>query len=52
MGEFAVILTETWNIMNIEFQVFGHTVSFSQVFAYTTVGSILLSMVWEVFFDG
>ena len=51
MDEFAVFMTEAWNIMNIPFQIYGHTISFFQVFAYTTVGGILMWMIWEVF-DG
>ena len=49
MSEFALFLTETWNIMNIQFQIFGYTVSFSQVFIYIQVAGLLLWMVGEVF---
>lgn len=52
MDDFAVIITTVWNILNLPFNLFGYTISFWQVFSYTTVGSILLWMVWEVFFDG
>lgn len=50
MDVFAYIMTEAWNgIINRPFEIFGFTVSFAQVFAYTTVGGILLWMVREIF---
>ena len=50
MGDFAQLLTYVWNILNIPFDLYGYEISFFQVFAYTAVGSILMWMVWEVFF--
>ena len=50
LNAFAFILTETWNeVINRPFILAGHTISFAQVFIYTTVGGILLWMVSEVF---
>ena len=50
LDAFAFILTETWNeIISRPFVIAGHTLSFSQVFIYTTVAGILLWMVGEVF---
>ena len=46
---FAFFLTEAWNLLNYPFELYGYQLSFFQVFAYTTVGGILLWMVWEVF---
>lgn len=52
MSELAYLLCEVWNLFHVEFDLFGHTLSFAQVFAFTIVGDILLSMVWEVFSGG
>ena len=50
IGIFGYILTEAWNeVLNRPFQIAGYTVSFSQVFAYTVVGGILIWMVREIF---
>ena len=50
LDAFAFILTETWNeIISRPFVIAGHTLSFSQVFIYTTVAGLLLWMVGEVF---
>lgn len=51
MNEFALFLAQAWNVMNTPFQLFGYTISFFQIFAYTEVAGILLYIVWRVF-DG
>ena len=51
MENFAQLLTVVWNIIHLPFNLFGYTISFGQVFVYTTVAGILAWMVSEVFFD-
>ena len=50
LDNFAYILTFAWNeVINRPFTLFGYQLSFSQVFAYTVIGGIVLWMVREIF---
>lgn len=51
MESFGTMIQGTLALFQIEFTLFGFTLSFWKVFLFSAAGSILAWMIWRLFID-
>lgn len=51
LNDFESILNEVWQLMNIEFTIYGFTLSYGQVFAFTLMSTFAMRALYILWFD-
>lgn len=48
MNDFQTVMNAAWQLMSIQFTLYGFTISYSQVFLFTVLSSIVAYAIFKI----